>query len=277
MKNRLYKTGLAAVLVLASGSFLAACENKPPSAAKADAAKTTAAKTATKAVSQQEVVRVGVDANFPPMVFRAGDGNLTGFDIELATEAFKRLGLEYDFFDIHWGTKDRQLNEDKTIDVIWSGFNISPERRQVFDFTESYMDNKQVVVVLANSPIQTLADLGGRTVGVQEGSSLVTPLQAINSPNGAVRVKAEYAEYAAELVALTQGKVDASAMGSVAVSYYMQNSPGKFRILAEDLGETSMAAAVRKDDKELLDKLSKVIAEMKADGTVQRIQRNWFR
>lgn len=276
LKQRLYKMGMVVALLAATGSFVAACgKDKPSAKAETAAAKpaATAAKGADARGARGTVVEVGVDANFPPMVFRGGDGNLTGFDIDLAREAFKRMEQEYDLHDIHWGTKDRQLNQDKSIDVVWSGFNISNERRQVYEFTEPYMANKQVVVVPANSPIQTLADLNGKTVATQIGSSLGPKLRAI----GDVTVKAEYAEYAAELVAVSTGEVDAAAMGDVAVAYYMQNTPGKFRILSEDLGETFMAAAVRKEDRELLAKLNKAIEEMKADGTVQRIRAQWFR
>lgn len=273
LTRRLYKMGFAVVLLAVSGGFLAACNQKQPSAqAKVDAKAETTVVAKRGAKTRGEVIRIGVDSDYPPVAFRSG-GKLVGFDIDLANEAFKRLGFKRDFLDIHWDTKDRQLNQDKTIDVIWSGFNVSPERRQVYDFTESYMSDQQVVIVLEDSPIQTLADLSGKTVAVQEGSSLIPKLQAI----GNVTVKDTYPEYATELVAVNTGEVDASAMGSVAAAYYLKNTPGKFRVLSEDLGETLFAVAVRKGDKELLDKLNKVIDEMKADGTVQRLQSQWFK
>lgn len=270
LKKSVYKIG-AVSLILAATGFLAAC-GKTQNTADTTPKKTESV-TQTAKPTSVDLVRVGVDSNFPPMVFRDSSGNWVGFDIELANEAFKRLGEEHDAVGVHWKSKEHELNEAKNIDVIWSGLNISPERRKVFDFSESYMSNRQVVVVLADSPIQTLADLSGKTVGTQEGSSLIPKLKAL----GDVTVKDIYPEYSAELVALAAGEIDATAMGEVAAQHYLTNTPGMYRLLAEDLGTTQMAVAVRKGDQEMLGKINKIIAEMKADGTVAKIKAKWVK
>ncbi|MDO5691442.1 MAG: transporter substrate-binding domain-containing protein [Pseudomonadota bacterium] len=221
-------------------------------------------------------VRVGVDANFPPMVYRDARGQLVGYDIDLSREAFKRMGAEVEYHDLHWGAKDDELLKFKNVDMFWSGVNISPARAEVYEFSAPYLANKQIVVVPVNSPIRTIADLGGKRVGVQRGSSLLPRLEAIQGPEGRIQSVETFEEYAGILVSMLEGKLDAGLMGSVALDYYQKNTPGKFRILDENLGETNMAVAFRKEDRNFVENFNKVLEAMKADGTTERIRARWF-
>ena len=112
---------------------------------------------------------VGFDQNFPPMGFVGEDGEFTGFDLELAAEVARRLGLELVLQPIAWDSKDMELSSGN-IDCIWNGFTING-REDKYTWTDPYMANNQVFVVRADSDISSLADLAGKVVSVQIESS----------------------------------------------------------------------------------------------------------
>ena len=113
---------------------------------------------------------IGLDDNFAPMGFRNEKNEIVGFDIDLAREACKRAGMEVTFKPIDWSAKEAELN-GKRIDAIWNCFTINPEREKVIQFSKPYINNCQVVAVPVASKIETLADLKGKAVGVQDDST----------------------------------------------------------------------------------------------------------
>lgn len=260
---------LMAVIIGVSGML--GCQKQE---AKSPAASTIASSVPETTAAKKIVV--GVDEEFPPIVFRDGDGKLIGHDIDLARETFKRMGITMEHRAVHWGSKDDELIQKKTIDMLWSGVNISEARKQVYAFSTPYLDNFQVVVVPTNSPIRSLADLSGKIVGVQQGTSTLPRLQAFQGKSGPIGKIETFPEYAKILVAMMEGKIEAAVMGDVALPSYMQNSPGKFRVVDGNFGETSMAVALRKQDTELLEKINQALASLKADGTAQSIRARWF-
>ena len=130
---------------------------------------------------------VGFDQNFPPFGYVDDDGNYVGFDLDLAKEAAKRMGMKVKYQPIDWDSKDMEL-ESGTIDCIWNGFTISG-REKKYTWTDPYMDNSQVVVVKSDSGINSLADLKGKNVEVQKESSAET---AINDNK---ELKDSFAQY----------------------------------------------------------------------------------
>jgi len=121
-------------------------------------------------VKQKGTLVLGLDASFPPMGYTDDNGNIVGYDIDLAKEVCSRLGITLTLQPINWDSKDVYM-QAHTIDCIWNGFTITAERQQVYSFTSPYMENDQVLVVLDSSPYHTLADLAGKKVAIQKGSS----------------------------------------------------------------------------------------------------------
>ena len=152
---------LTAVLLLSAGALLAACGKQEPA--------TPVAAPAPAAITK---IVVGLDDNFPPMGFRDKENKLIGFDIDLAREAAKRLGAEVEFKPIDWNAKAAELN-GKRVDALWNGLTITEKRKENIAFTTPYLENRQIVVVVAKSPLKSKADLAGKVVGLQEGSSAV--------------------------------------------------------------------------------------------------------
>ena len=128
------KTAAAALVLL--GALLAGCSKTET---PAPAAATPAPAAVTKIV-------VGLDDNFPPMGFRDEKNELVGFDIDMAKEAAKRLGLEVTFKPIDWSAKEAELS-GKRVDALWNGLTITEERKQNIAFTAPYMENHQIIVV----------------------------------------------------------------------------------------------------------------------------------
>lgn len=120
--------------------------------------------------SKKELV-LGLDSSFPPMGFTDKKDNIVGFDIDLAKEVTKRMGIKLKLQPINWNSKEQELNTEK-VDCLWNGVTYSKARAKEMLCSESYMDNHQVLIVPANSKIKSLKDITKDTeVGIQSGST----------------------------------------------------------------------------------------------------------
>lgn len=255
------------MMSLTAGALLAGCgRNEPAPSAQPQAAPPAAA-------ASGKIV-IGLDDNFPPMGFRNEKNELVGFDIDLAREAAKRLGVEVEFKPIDWSAKEAELN-GRRVDALWNGLTITEQRRQNIGFTSPYMENHQIVVVPANSAIRTKADLAGRTVGVQDGSSAVDAVQK-DAVAGSIKELRKFADNVTALMDLSAGRVDAIVMDEVVGRYYTAKKPGEYQVLDDHFGTEEYGVGTRKDDTELLAKLQKAMDDMKQDGSAARISTEWF-
>ena len=254
---------IAAVALLALGAALVGCsknETAQPAAAPAPAA---AAK-----------IVVGLDDNFPPMGFRNDKQELVGYDIDMAREAARRMGMEADFKPIDWSAKEAELN-GRRVDALWNGMTITEERKKNVAFTRPYMENHQIIVVTAASPIHAKADLAGKVVGVQDGSSAVEAVAKDPVSRQMKEIK-KFGDNVAALMDLTTGRLDAVVVDEVVGRYYTSRKAGQYRILSDNFGSEEYGVGLRKDDKALLAKLDAALDAMKADGTAQKIAAKWF-
>ena len=110
---------------------------------------------------------LGLDDSFPPLGFRDENNEITGYDIDLAKEVSKRLGVTFKAQPINWDAKEQELSTGN-IDCIWNGLTITEERKAILSFTKPYLNNAQIVVVRNDSGINSLADLKGKKIGLQE-------------------------------------------------------------------------------------------------------------
>lgn len=251
-----------AMTVVMSGLLLAGCGS---AGATASAPANTA---------PQKIV-VGLDDNFPPMGFRDEKNELVGFDIDLAKEAAKRLGMQVEFKPIDWNSKEVELNSKK-IDVLWNGLTITEERKKNIAFTKAYMENRQIIVVLPNSNIKTKANLAGKTVGVQDGSSSVDALNNDAATLKSFKELKKYPDNVNALLDLKAGRVDAVVVDEIVGRYYTNKKPGEYTILSDSFGSEEYGVGLRKDDTQLLEKIQKALDDMKKDGTSAEISKKWF-
>lgn len=225
--------------------------------------------------AQSKKVVVGLDDNFPPMGFRDDKNNIVGFDVDMAKEATKRLGMAVEFKPIDWNSKEAELNS-KRVDVLWNGLTITEKRKENIGFTKAYMENKQIIVVAANAKLKTKADLAGKVVGVQDGSSSVEAIEKEAAVLKSFKELKKFPDNVAALMDLKTGRLDAVVVDEIVGRYYIAKKPGEYVVLAENFGSEEYGVGLRKDDKELLAKLQKVLDEMKQDGTSAKISKQWF-
>ncbi|MBR3543087.1 MAG: amino acid ABC transporter substrate-binding protein [Treponema sp.] len=218
---------------------------------------------------------LGLDDSFPPMGFRDENNEIVGFDIDLAKEVAKRLGVQFKAQPINWDSKEQELNTGK-IDCIWNGLTITEERKKALSFTKPYLANKQVVVVRKGAGLNSLSDMYGKTIALQSGSSAE---DAVNdSPDFKAGVK-ELVFLDQNLMALNDlaiGGVDGVVMDSVVAEYAIAESGMPLVTLDESLASEEYGIAFRKNDVKLTDEVQKILEEMAADGTVARISTAWF-
>ena len=255
---------IAAVALLTLGAVLAGCSKQEPAAP--------AAAPAPAAVTQ---IVVGLDDNFPPMGFRNEKNELVGFDIDMAREAAKRLGLEVQFKPIDWSAKEAELS-GKRVDALWNGLTITEERKQNIAFTAPYMENHQIIVVPAGSAIQTKADLAGKVVGAQEGSSAVDAIKKDGAVFQSFKEFKTFGDNVTALMDLSTGRLQAVVVDEVVGRYYVAKKPEAYAVLDDHFGTEEYGVGLRKDDTELLGKLDKALADMKADGAAAKIAQQWF-
>ena len=271
MKKRFVSAALAAVMALsmtACGSSTTAADTE---AAESQAEETTAEEAKT---TDGGTLIVGFDQDFPPMGFVGDDGEYTGFDLELAQEVAKRLGLEYKAQPIAWDSKDMEL-ESGNIDCIWNGFTMTG-REDDYTWTEPYMANQQVFVVANDSDISSQADLAGKIVEVQADSSAEAALKEAPELTATFKELLTTADYNTAFMDLEQGAVDAIAMDVIVAGYQIQQRNADFKILDDSLSEEEYGVGFKKGNTELRDKVQSTLEEMAEDGTLQEVSEKWF-
>ncbi|MBE6505492.1 MAG: amino acid ABC transporter substrate-binding protein [Methanobrevibacter sp.] len=219
---------------------------------------------------------VGFDAEFPPYGFSDGKGGYQGFDLDLAQEVCNRNNWTLVKQPIDWDAKDAELNSG-TIDCIWNGFTING-RENDYTWSEPYIDNKQVIVVKADSGINSLADLKGKNVETQKDSSALAALQGDNKTIGDTFGKlVEVADYNTAFMDLKSGACDAVALDIGVAQYQVNggNDTGSFKILNDTISSEKYGIGFKKGNTDLKDQVQKTLDEMFADGTVAKIAENY--
>ena len=174
---------------------------KTEKAATDDTTKT-ATDTSLTDIQKAGVLVLGCDDTFTPMGFRDKDGKIVGFDIDLAQAVADKLGVKLETKAINWDTNVMELNS-KNIDVIWNGFSITADRNKEVEYTKPYLNNQIMLVVRADSPIKTKADLAGKVVGYQVQSSADDAIKADTAFFKSLKEAREYDNYQDALLDLT--------------------------------------------------------------------------
>ena len=213
---------------------------------------------------------VGSD-NYPPYNYEDANGKPTGIDVDLAEEAFRRMGYKAVFTTIDWEAK-KELVESGKIDCIWGSFSIDGREEQ-YNWTIPYMYSRQVVAVRKNSDIYSFEDLKGKRVAVQSTTKPESIFLSHTDPR-IPEVEEIFSLQNRELIYpyLSKGYVDAIAAHETAILQYMADYDLEYRILDEPLLTVGLGVAFsKKDDRGLEDMLSKTFEEMKMDGTMEQI------
>ena len=242
--------------------------------ADAQAADAAAAEEAVAEVGREFIV--GFDAEYPPYGYLdMATNDYTGFDLELAQELCNRRGWTLVKKPINWDNKDAEIDSG-SIDCIWNGMTYTG-REALYTWSDPYVNNSIVMCVLADSDIQTLADLAGKVVITQTESSAQTALEgeelaALRATFADLQLNPSYNTCFQDMQA---GAVDAIAVDIGVAQYQMKNNPDKFRILDEEVSKEQYAIAFKLGNEELRNQVQETYDEMLADGTVMEIAQHY--
>ncbi len=213
---------------------------------------------------------VGSDT-YPPYIYLNNDGVPAGIDVEIATEAFRRMGYAARFETIDWEQKT-DLVESGAIDCIWGCFSMQG-REEMYRWAGPYMVSRQVAAVDADSSIRSLSDLADKTVAVQSTGKPEEIFLSGSDPRIPQTVEVLSIENrSVQYALLSCGYVDAIAAHETGILQYMKDNSVEFRILEEPLLVTGLGAAFAKNDTRSLDsQLTDTLAQMRTDGTLEQI------
>lgn len=164
----------------------------------------------------------GFDLDYPPYSYLQDDGTVGGFDVEVAQAVCEYLGWGYEAVPFNWDFKDAELKAG-SCDCIWSGFT-KEGREDMYTWGITYSSNTQMIMVASNSGIKTLADLQGKTVGVQISTSAAEMLEGDRADLAATFKELKvYETYTVAYNDLKAGAIDAIAIDVTAGSYLIAN------------------------------------------------------
>ena len=206
---------------------------------------------------------MATNAEFPPFEY-IENGEIVGADVDIAKAIAEKLGRELEITNIDF---DAALTGAATgkYDVAVAGITANDERKQNMNFSNDYYTASQAIIVTADSAIASAADLEGKTISCQEGT---TGEQYLLDNNYAIQ---SYKTGAEAVTALTSGKADAVVIDNAVALALSAKQNGATKVLDEALTQEAYAIALKKGNDELTAEINKVLDELKADGTLASI------
>ena len=217
------------------------------------------------------VFKHGFDLDYPPYSYRNDDGEMGGFDVELAQAVCEYYGWEYQPVPFNWDAKDAELNAGNC-DCIWSGFTRNG-REDDYTWSISYSDNTQMIMVPDDSDIKTLDDLAGKVVGVQTATSAY---DLLNDEEGQKELKDTFKDlkvydtYTIAFNDLQVGGIDAIAIDVTSGNFLMSSNEG-YHFLDDVLGSEQYAIGFRKGEEDLCNKVNEALMALVENGTYDAI------
>ena len=213
----------------------------------------------------------GIDPEYPPFSYLGDDGEYTGFDVEIAKAACEIAGLDYEVYGVDWDNKLIQLDAHEC-DVIWSGMTILDSMKEAgYVISAPYYDNTQVLVVKKDSGIASSADLAGKLVAVQLGTSGEALLNGdMADLKDTFESLITCQSFLMCFTELQGGAVDAVFVDMPVATSYVADKEDLV-ILDEELGAEQYGMAFRADDAELCAKIEAAVQELVANGTYAEI------
>lgn len=232
-------------------------------------------------IERQKKVVIGLDDSFVPMGFREKSGKLVGYDVDLARAVFKQYGIKVDFQPIDWSMKETELRNG-TIDLLWNGYSVTPERAKKVAFSRSYLQNQQVLVTKKSYGVKTFADMKGKTLGVQNGS---TGQNELNAQPKLLKdfIKGKtpvlYDTFPNAFIDLNANRIQGLLMDKVYAEYYIRHQKNRkdFKVIVNPNFEVDdFAVGLRKGDKTLKKKIDQGLGHLQKSGQLEKINDKWF-
>jgi len=249
----------AMMLSLAACGGSASTETVSSEAASSEAASSEAVSTEEAASADAAAVTtvnagkltMSTNAAFPPYEMTTDNGDFEGIDIEVAGAIAKKLGLELQVDDMDFDAALLAAQNGKS-DIVMAGVTVTDERQKVMDFSDTYAEGIQSIIVPEGSDIATADDLSGKAIGTQRGNVIA------------------YDDGLTAVQALNNGQVDAVVIDNAPAQEFVAANPG-LKILDTAYAQEDYAIGVAKGNTQLLDAINGALEELQADGTLQAI------
>ncbi len=221
--------------------------------------------------AKEKVLVVGTEATFPPFEFaKDGSKDIQGFDVDLVNAVAKRIGYKVEWKNMGFDALIPAL-QSKQIDAIAAGMSVTEERAKAVEFTTPYYETSIYAIHLKGDGIKDAKDLEGKTIDAQIGNTGADLARKV--PGATVKELNLVPDVLADIKA---GNAQAAFIDRPVAAYYAKLDGGAFDMFpVEDRGEP-IAMAFHKENKELVQKVNKALADMKADGEYKKIYEKWF-
>lgn len=255
------KRGFMLLAVLMTAIFLTSCGDKSEEVQHS------------KQKNQKHIV-IGYDL-YEPYAYIDEKGNMTGSDIEIAKEAFKRMGYQPVFKKIIWGNQ-KELLKNQKVDCLWCGFSIDGREKE-YQWTRPYLKCDQKVLVRSDSGIKKLSDLNGKNIAVQVDTKAEEYfLKKQSTGELSVEQISTYKNLMDAVAAFNKGYADAVVAHDEALRYYIKDNKKAYYFLDKPIMQTKIGVAFNLNyDKQIVAKLSDTLEDMIQDGTIKKIVKKY--
>ena len=229
------------------------------------------AQSALDQIKSAGALRVGTEGTYPPFTFHDDAGKLVGFDVEIAQEIAKRLGVTAEFVEGPWDGLIAGIDANR-YDVVINQVGITDERKEKYDFSEPYIASKAAMVVKGdNTTITSFADLKGK----KAAQTLTSNFGKLAQESGAELVGTDGFDQSIALV--VQGRADATINDSLSFFDFKKKQPdADVKIVATQPDADYSGVLLAKGKPELLEAINAALTEIKADGTYAAISEKYF-
>ncbi|MCR3757629.1 amino acid ABC transporter substrate-binding protein [Clostridium felsineum] len=229
------------------------------------------AKNSLEKIKSEGKLRIGTEGTYAPFTFHDSKGDLTGFDVDIAKEVSKRIGVKPEFVETKWDGMFAGLDANR-FDVVINEVAIKPDRKVKYDFSTPYITSRATLIVRKDdNTIKSFADLKGK----KSAQSLTSNLANIAKSNGAEIVQVDGFNASVDL--LTSNRVDATINDSLSYLDLKKQKPNApIKAVASYNDASQSAAMFKKGNPELVAAVNTALKDMKSDGTYLKISKKWF-
>lgn len=227
-------------------------------------------------IADKEELIIGLDDTFAPMGFRDEEGDLVGFDIDLANAVGEELGVNITFKTIDWDAKELEL-QSKRIDCIWNGMSATAERMEKMALTDKYINNSIIVMAKDNTvKIEKAEDLANYNVATQADSAALEVLKANEAYDIYADKISEYMTYDEAIMDMQAGRTDCIVVDQVLGEYKNSKLDKKMTVCDYGFGDDFYAIGCRVEDTDVAAKITEALAAVIESGKAEEISNKWF-
>jgi cystine transport system substrate-binding protein len=271
MKRTLFIVSLLALAVILSACGSSDSESKNTGSEGSNEETSQSSENLLEEIKENGELLIGTEGTYPPYTFHNEQDELTGFDVEIAREVAKRLGVEPVFKETKWDSMFAGLNS-KRFDMVANQVGITSERQEKYSFSDPYIQSSAVIVTHKdNTSISSFEDLKG----VKTAQSLTSNFAKIAKENGADVTSVEGFNESMQL--LSSKRVEATVNDRLSVLDFKKQRPDAPLKIAARQDEASKSGLLfRQGNEELVEAVNQALQEMKDDGTYLEISKEWF-